>query len=86
MLGILVILYAYKAIYNNNFETLKSNLSSYSFTDDETKQALDEIYKTTQYIADPHGAVGYLGCKSYLETNPLRHIVYFWKLLTQPSF
>jgi threonine synthase len=65
-----------QAIYNNNFETLKSNLSSYSFTDDETKQALDEIYKTTQYIADPHGAVGYLGCKSYLETNPQAHCVF----------
>lgn len=65
-----------KTIYNNNFETLKSNLSSYSFTDDETKQALDEIYKTTQYIADPHGAVGYLGCKSYLETNPQAHCVF----------
>ena len=65
-----------QAIYNNNFETLKSNLSSYSFTDEETKQALDEIYKTTQYIADPHGAVGYLGCKSYLETNPQAHCVF----------
>ena len=65
-----------QTIYNNNFETLKSNLSSYSFTDDETKQALDEIYKTTQYIADPHGAVGYLGCKSYLETNPQAHCVF----------
>ena len=65
-----------QAIYNNNFETLKSNLSSYSFTDDETKQALDEIYKTTQYIADPHGAVGYLGCKAYLESNPQAHCVF----------
>ena len=56
-----------QAIYKNEFETLKSNLSSYSFTDEETKQALEEIYKTTNYIADPHGAVGYLGCKSYLK-------------------
>ena len=65
-----------QALYDNNFETLKSNLSSYSFTDEETKQALDEIYKTTTYIADPHGAVGYLGCKSYLETNPQSHCVF----------
>jgi threonine synthase len=65
-----------QALYNNTFDTLKSNLSSYSFTDEETKQALDEIYKTTNYIADPHGAVGYLGCKSYLETNPQAHCVF----------
>ncbi|CAI8194415.1 MAG: Threonine synthase [Formosa sp. Hel1_33_131] len=65
-----------QAIYKNDFETLKSNLSSYSFTDEETKKALDEIYTTTNYIADPHGAVGYLGCKSYLKTNPKAHCVF----------
>jgi threonine synthase len=65
-----------QAIYNNDFETLKSNLSSYSFSDIETKEALDEIYTTTGYIADPHGAVGYLGCKSYLKTNSEAHCVF----------
>ena len=65
-----------QAIYKNEFETLKSNLSSFSFTDEETKEALEEIYRTTNYIADPHGAVGYLGCKSYLKTNPDAHCVF----------
>jgi threonine synthase len=65
-----------QAIYKNEFETLKENLSSYSFTDEETKEALKEIYSTTNYIADPHGAVGYLGCKSYLKTNPEAHCVF----------
>ena len=65
-----------QALYNNDFDRLKSNLSSYSFTDEATKKALDEIYTTTNYIADPHGAVGYLGCKSYLKTNPDAHCVF----------
>jgi threonine synthase len=52
-------------IYKNDFESLKDNVSSYSFTDDETREALKEIYTTYNYVADPHGAVGYLGCKSY---------------------
>jgi len=65
-----------QALYNNDFDRLKSNLSSYSFTDEATKEALDEIYTTTNYIADPHGAVGYLGCKSYLKTNPDAHCVF----------
>src|SRR5690606_19198227 len=50
-------------MHSNNFERLKSNLSSYSFTDAETKQALQELYYDYTYIADPHGAVGYLGAK-----------------------
>ena len=51
-------------IYNNNFETLKYNLTGYSFTDEETKTALKELYEEYNYVADPHGAVGYLGAKS----------------------
>jgi threonine synthase len=63
-------------IYNNNFEHLKDNLSSYSFTDEATREALLEIYNTYDYVADPHGAVGYLGCKAYLETQPNAHCVF----------
>jgi len=63
-------------IYKNNFEDLKRNLSSFSYTDDATKDALLEIYKRYNYIADPHGAVGYLGCKDYLKDHPNAHCVF----------
>jgi len=63
-------------IYKNNFDILKENLSSYSFTDDETREAMREVYNNYNYVADPHGAVGYLGCKSYLEENPNTHCVF----------
>ncbi|KJD32842.1 threonine synthase [Tamlana nanhaiensis] len=63
-------------IYKNNFETLKENLSSYSFTDEETKTALLEINNNYGYVADPHGAVGYLGCKAYLKENTKAHCVF----------
>jgi threonine synthase len=63
-------------IYKNNFEALKENLSSYSFSDYETRKAMLEIYKNTNYVADPHGAVGYLGSKAYLNANPNAHCVF----------
>ncbi|WP_452598693.1 threonine synthase [Pontimicrobium sp. MEBiC01747] len=63
-------------IYNNNFKALQSNLSSYSFTDEDTNVALKEIYDLYNYVADPHGAVGYLGCKAYLKNNPNAHCVF----------
>ncbi len=63
-------------IYKNKFETLKDNVSSYSFTDEATKEALLEIYNDYNYVADPHGAVGYLGCKAYLQDNPDAHCVF----------
>lgn len=63
-------------IYKNNFDALKSNLSSYSFTDEETKTAMKEIYSISGYVADPHGAVGYLGAKEYLKENADAHCVF----------
>jgi threonine synthase len=52
-------------LFNNDFEKLKSAFSSYSFTDDETRETLKKIYKNAGYIPDPHGAVGYLGLQKY---------------------
>ncbi len=57
-------------LFQDNLDRLREHLSSYSFTDSETKEALLKIYKETGYIADPHGAVGYLGLKKYQETFP----------------
>jgi threonine synthase len=63
-------------LHDNNFETLKNNLTTYSFSDEQTKEALSAIYKGSGYIADPHGAVGYLGCKSYREKNPAAQTIF----------
>ena len=52
-------------IYDNDFDTLKKDLCSYSFTDEETKQAMAYLHKNCNYVADPHGAVGYIGLKEY---------------------
>tara|TARA_R110000765_G_scaffold271525_1_gene370237 strand:- start:2712 stop:4007 length:1296 start_codon:yes stop_codon:yes gene_type:complete len=57
-------------LFEDNFEELQKNLSSYSFDDNQTKEALKEIYNINGYIADPHGAVGYLGLKKYQSLYP----------------
>lgn len=56
-------------LFNNNIDNLKNAFSSYSFTDDETRKAMKTIYNNSNYIADPHGAVGYLGIKKYQKTT-----------------
>ena len=57
-------------LFKDDFEALKKNLSSYSFDDNNTKEALKEIYNISGYIADPHGAVGYLGLRKYQQQHP----------------
>ncbi|QNM85266.1 threonine synthase [Polaribacter pectinis] len=52
-------------LFNNDFEALKNHFSSFSFTDDETRKKMKAIYKESGYVADPHGAVGYLGLEKY---------------------
>ena len=59
-----------REIFKDDFSEIKSHLSSYSFSDEQTRAAMQKIYSETEYIADPHGAVGYLGLKKYLNQHP----------------
>lgn len=52
-----------RELYSNSDAALKTDFSSFSFTDTETVFALQNLYVNTGYIAEPHGAVGYLGLK-----------------------
>lgn len=56
-------------LYANDLNKIKSDITGYTFSDEETKQVLQEVYKTSNYTLDPHGAVGYLGLKKYLADN-----------------
>jgi threonine synthase len=59
-----------RELFNNDLEKLKTTFSSYSFSDDETRESMKNIYSSSGYVADPHGAIGYLGLKKYrLATN-----------------
>jgi len=56
-------------LFSNNFEDLKSHLSSFSYTDDQTREIVKKVYEDTGYLMDPHGAVGYLGLKEFLQKH-----------------
>jgi threonine synthase len=57
-------------IYNGDLNLLRENLSSFSFSDDQTRNAMKSVYEQTGYMLDPHGAVGYLGLETYRKNNP----------------
>ena len=57
-------------MYSNDLKEFSKDFSSYSFTDEETKSAMKNIYSNSVYIAEPHGAVGYLGLKKELKKYP----------------
>ncbi len=57
-------------LYNNDLGQFKKDFSSYSFTDIETEEIIKKVYSNTNYILEPHGAVGYLGLKKEMEKHP----------------
>src|SRR6185295_18724548 len=60
------------ALFNSEFEPLKKMMSSESISDEETGSAINNIFKDFGYLADPHGAVGWLALNHWLEQNPGR--------------
>jgi threonine synthase len=56
-------------LFNHDYEALHAVIKGYSFSDEETRAAMRHVYATTQYMLDPHGAIGYLGLKKYLLTD-----------------
>jgi threonine synthase len=59
-------------IFHHQFPDLAKNLSSYSISDEETMATIKEVYERSKYLLDPHGAVGYLSLKRFLEKHPGR--------------
>jgi threonine synthase len=57
------------ALYNNDYEAVKKDLSGYAFSDDATRATMIEVFQNHYYTLDPHGAVGYAALQPYLTTH-----------------
>ena len=59
-------------LFDNDIVSLKNTFSSYSFTDNATKDIMKKIHSDLNYVADPHGATGFLGLQEYgLQKNEM---------------
>ena len=43
-------------LYKGSVSALREDVSGYSFTDDDIRNTISEVYLRTGYVADPHGA------------------------------
>ena len=57
-------------IFKHEFPELRSKLSSATVTDKDTLATIKEVFEKYNYLADPHGAVGYLALSQYLSNHP----------------
>jgi threonine synthase len=58
-----------RSLFGDRTEDIHAILSSWSFSDDETRAAIRRAHKQHSYILDPHGAVGYCGLERLRETD-----------------
>lgn len=57
-------------IYQGSWEAIKNDIWSAGYSDAETCAAIKEVFEKYNYTLDPHGAVAYLGLKSYQAEHP----------------
>lgn len=54
-------------LHDHDIEKLRNNLSGFSYSDAETRAAMNTLFAEYNYIADPHGAIGYSALKDFIE-------------------
>jgi len=46
-------------LYDHSYEAIKADISGYSCSDATIRKTIAEVYKASDYLLDPHGAIGY---------------------------
>ncbi|MCE6993099.1 threonine synthase [Dyadobacter sp. CY323] len=55
--------------FDDDWNSIRSKVSGYFFSDEQTSTIMQEVYKNTGYIMCPHTAVAYLGLQEYRKVN-----------------
>ena len=58
-----------QAIFNRSHTEFRSEISGYSYSDTQTLESIKKVYDEFDYVADPHGAIGYRALAEYLDDN-----------------
>jgi len=66
-----------KTLFGNSHSKFIQEISGFHMTDDETRDIMKEIHSKHNYIADPHGAIGYGAIQEFLGTNPRYTGIFF---------
>ena len=63
-------------IFKNELGDLKKVLSSYSISDEQTKNTIKKVYEEAGYLLDPHGAVAFFALEKYLADHTNDHGIF----------
>lgn len=57
-------------LFTHSLEGIQQVVSGDTISDATTAKTIEQVYKETGYILDPHGAVAYKALQNYLKTHP----------------
>lgn len=57
-------------LYNYDVKKMREDICGLSFSDENTRRAIANVFERHNYIMDPHGAVAYLGLIDFIKGNP----------------
>ena len=56
-------------LYQNNYQSVKNHISSFSISDENTKNTITKVYAKHNYLLDPHTAVAYAALEEHLSNH-----------------
>ena len=57
--------------YDGNYNAISKEIRGISFDDHQTKEIIQHVYHTYNYLMCPHTAIGYGGLKHYLKPDAI---------------
>jgi len=54
-------------LFQNSREEMAKYITAFSFSDEQTRKAMQKIFLEKSYVLDPHGAVAYLGWEEFIK-------------------
>lgn len=58
--------YRLTELFGNDYAEVLKKVSAFSYSDEQTVAIMQEVYSKHSYMMDPHGGVGYLGLREYI--------------------
>jgi threonine synthase len=58
-----------KDLYANSLDSLKEDVIGFTYSDEQTRKIIYQVYRDTGYILDPHGAIGYMGLSEFMNSH-----------------
>ncbi len=57
-------------LFDHRHDRITRHMKGYRYRDDQIRKTMKQVYETTGYILDPHGATGYQAASDYIAAHP----------------